>query len=228
LFGYLAHIVTDYTVHAVVFLKVGPYALNKIPHRDCEMHQDVYIYNRIYGRRIDRDAYLKGAGIASCGPVNNMSHLEPALAQLWTQCLPPVPGTSFGLGYDLAGKVVAEPNAAPDPDKWHNNYVSMMDKVAHVSGFLPPLTRHLGVDEGIAYPDLNKLDKTCIEKLKTPEGTMHYDNVFHRTQEAVKSAWLQLDTALSAGQSECLTVPDGDLDTGRDKSGKMIIWKEVT
>jgi len=226
LFGYLAHIVTDYTIHAVVFLKVGPYALNKMAHRDCELNQDVYIYNKIYGKKLDRDAYLEGAGIASCGPANNMGHLEPAVAQLWTKCLPPVPGTVFNLGDDLAHKPVAEPGVAPDPDKWHSNYVSMMDNVAHGSGYLPPLTRHLGVEAGIAYPALDKLDMTCIENLKTPEGVMHYDDVFRRTQEEVKSAWLQLDGALSTGQLACLTIPDGDLDTGCEKP-KMITWKET-
>lgn len=47
LLGYTAHVITDTTIHPVVEPKVGPYAQNKTAHRECEMHQDAYIFQRL-------------------------------------------------------------------------------------------------------------------------------------------------------------------------------------
>jgi primosomal protein N' len=45
--GLAGHIVTDVVIHPVVELKVGTYEGHEAAHRNCEMHQDVYIYKKI-------------------------------------------------------------------------------------------------------------------------------------------------------------------------------------
>ena len=47
LLGFTSHVITDVTIHPVVECMVGPYAQNKTVHRTCEMHQDVYIFQRL-------------------------------------------------------------------------------------------------------------------------------------------------------------------------------------
>ena len=45
--GYLSHVTADLTVHPVVSQIVGPYQGNEAKHRNCEMIQDSFIYNKI-------------------------------------------------------------------------------------------------------------------------------------------------------------------------------------
>lgn len=222
LFGYTAHVVTDLTVHPVVNLKVGPYAQNKRAHRACEMNQDVYIFNEINHDEITRAEYIQNGGIAACCREGDKKHLEPEVADLWKRCLPSV--ADIDLSFDPELKCPTRP---PDPDSWHHNFVKMVDDFAEEGGRLPYLTRHVVEYAGLVYPALSDLDRGYIDSLATPEGTMSYDGVFRRAQDSVRGVWSQLGKALDTGKPKHLTTPNGNLDNGRDESGKMIFWREA-
>jgi hypothetical protein len=45
--GFLAHVITDVTIHPVIEIKVGDCDQNRQQHRECEMHQDAFIWQRM-------------------------------------------------------------------------------------------------------------------------------------------------------------------------------------
>jgi len=220
IFGYTAHVITDLVIHPVVTLKVGPYKHNKRKHRLCEIHQDVYIFHKVNNIEITRAEYFKDAGISSCCQEGDRKKLYQNVANLWKQCLPPVPGTVFTFDDDLD-----RPTKSPNPDQWHKNYIKMIDGIAEEGGKLPPLIKQIAEGQGVVYPELEDLDKDYIEGLVTPEGkTSSYDEIFKWTQEKVKASWSELGKALNTGDPGCFTIPNGNLDTGRSEN--MIFWRE--
>ena len=223
LFGYVAHVVTDLTVHPVVNLKVGPYAENKRKHRVCEINQDVYVFDKVLKQQITQAEYIRNCGIRSCCDPADRDRLHPAVADLWRQCLPQVPGTKIELPSDLL-----VPTASADPDYWHRQFVMMIDDFAEEGGRLPWLARQIAEAAGLVYPELQDVDRQFIDRLETPEGYMHYDEVFARTLANVKVAWDQLGAALGKtdGPGE-FTMANGCLDTGYDDNGNMMCWKEA-
>ena len=78
LFGYAAHVITDTTIHPVVELKVGPYAQNKKAHRECEMNQDAYIFQRLNIGGVGVADYLESS-IEQCGPADGS--LDPIITR---------------------------------------------------------------------------------------------------------------------------------------------------
>ena len=221
IFGYAAHVVTDLVIHPVVTLKVGEYKFHKKEHRLCEINQDIYIFHKVTNTEITRAEYIKDAGISSCCQEGNKKKLFQNVADLWKQCLPVVPGTVFTFDDDLD-----RPTKFPNPVQWHKNYISMIDGIADEVGKLPPLIKQIAEGQGVVYPALEDLDRSYIDSLPTPEGDMSYDDIFTWAQEKVKAAWSELGKALDTGDPGCLTIPNGNLDNGRDESGKLIFWKE--
>jgi hypothetical protein len=221
LFGYAAHLVTDLTIHPMVNLKVGCYEQNKRQHRVCEINQDVYIFNAINHDDITRAEYIQNAGIASCCVPGDPHHLDHAVADLWRLCLPDFHEVVFATKPNLE-----RPTAAPDPDKWHSHFVFSVGSIAEEGRRLLPLARYIAQELGLVYPTIGNLDRSFIDSLETPEGSMPYDTIFDRAKANVIAVWDQLGRALDTNDASALRIPNGNLDTGCDDTGTMIFWKE--
>lgn len=220
LFGYVAHLVTDMSVHPIVFLKVGDYPHHKFEHRRCELHQDVYIFPTRLNVAISEADFLKrgSGGIGAC--VDGERRFNPVIAKIWKACL--LENTPLGSVH--LGDGVRTPTSAPDPGAWHEKFLFAIDKIAEEGAQFPPLTRYFLTKEALCYPEV--ADPQFIENLETPQDTrVHYDVVFDRALKNVKEKWDDLGRALNGNRSELFDLPNSDLDTGRDESGKMIFWE---
>jgi hypothetical protein len=220
IFGYAAHVVTDLTVHPVVNLKVGPYAEHQTDHRVCEMNQDVYIMHKNNLGDVTTAEYIRDCGIASCSDPDNPKKFDPVIAGIWNNILDDIPidTVQFDEG-------VVKPQARHDFDRWHRNFVLVVDKVAEEGGSLPPFSRHFAEKKGLVYPDYENLDRGFIDNLTSPEGgPIHFDEVFGRTQENVRQAWSELALALDRNEPELFTLANGNLDTGMSGS-HSIFWR---
>jgi hypothetical protein len=223
LFGYCAHVVTDFTVHPVLNLRVGPYELHKLQHRLSEINQDVYIFHRLGYGDIGAAEYIRRCGIGSCADETDQGRLDPTVRDLWCHCL-----FSGSMGRVQMKGGLPTPMRPPDPDAWFRHYVSMIDKFAEEGGRLPCLCRELAEAEGLVYPQLNEIDKTFIEGLKLPDGTTgDYDRLFEIARDNVMSTWDQLGAALVSGNPDAFTLPNGDLDTGLAENNQPIFWKYI-
>ena len=72
---------------------------------------------------------------------------------------------------------------------------------------------------------------TFIEGLETPEGPMHYNDVFDRAVDAVVRVWSTIGEALhtsTAGDADVrlAAIPNGNLDTGVSLIDReLIFWR---
>ena len=217
IFGFTAHVVTDLTIHPVVNLKVGGYEDNKKNHRVCEMNQDVYIFHKMNMGDVTTAEYI--LNIASCGDPKDRKKLYPAISNHWSEILSDIPLESITM---KSG--VNNPEGPPDPNRWHRNFVSVVDNLADEGWVLLPIFRHFSEHAGLLYPAYKDLDLDYIDNLISPEGgKIHFDEVFMRAQENVKQIWSQLAQALDTRKPELLTLKNGDLDTGLADS-ELIFW----
>jgi hypothetical protein len=83
-FGFAGHMATDMTVHPVVERLVGPYQGHEAAHRQCEMHQDAFIFQRLDLGDAGLTEHLRG-GIASCVDPDDGHTLDPVTGELWLQ-----------------------------------------------------------------------------------------------------------------------------------------------
>jgi len=209
LMGYVAHVVTDVSVHPVVELKVGPYDENKLAHRVCEMNQDVHIYQRLNMGGIGLSEHLKN-GIGRCGDPASPKKLDPDIKALWSGMLKATHSAEFKKN-------------SPKFDKWHSGFLRGIDKVAEEGEKLMPLARHVAQDLGLVYPD--SVDPSSVNGLTTPTGTMDYDQVFDKAVENVASAWNNVAQSIFLKRPELLaSMTNWNLDTGRDESTKLVYW----
>lgn len=210
LLGYAAHVITDATVHPVVELKVGTYAQNKVAHRRCEMHQDAYIFQRLDLGGVGLSEHLD-SGIRRCGPASG--ELDPVIAATWREMLRRCHPTQFS----------ANP---PDIDRWHGAFKRMVDDIAEEGNKLMPLARHVAVNCGLTYPEPNEIDGSeYIDALDTPHGPLPYDRVFDKALGHVVEGWhLIANGVFENGTGYQTAFGNWDMDTGRDGSGKLVLW----
>jgi hypothetical protein len=224
LFGYTTHVVADLTVHPVIALKVGAYEQHKTEHRVCELNQDVYIVKTRYHDEIGTPEHSLATGIASCSDQRNPKMLHPSVAALWRQILNDIDLTNVHLKDDLPA-----PTSPPDPDEWHRWYVEIIATIAQ-GRLLPPLSRHFAEHEGIAYAPFDEVNRDYIDHLTTPRGdNTTYDPVVDEALKNITASWQELGAALTANDPSRFTLPNGDLDTGRQDTGlqgpPMIFWR---
>lgn len=209
LLGFVAHTVTDMTIHPVVERKVGPYAENKRDHRVCEMSQDVYIFGRLNVGVMEFAEHLD-SGIAGC--TGEDGALNQAIEALWRASM-----------HD-ADPWEATKNPA-DPSKWHRRFKLLVDRVAEEGYRLPPLARHVATNLGLTYPETP--DFTFIEKLETPTGaTLGYDEIFNRAVANVRRYWGKVVAAVDKA-GERLPFDGWNLDNGRDAAGRLVFWEDA-
>lgn len=223
LFGYAAHVVTDFTVHPVINLHVGPYEQNKLQHRLCELNQDVYIFHKLGFGDVSTAEYIKRCGIDSCADEADEDRLDPAVRKIWCHCLDGSPLKSIKMKDGLPA-----PKRPPEPDEWFDHYVGMIDKFAEEGGKFPWLCRQIVEAEGLVFPQLAQVDQSFIQNLKTPDGrTANYAQVFEEAQKNVINTWRELGAALDAGNANLFSLANGDLDTGLADNNQSIFWGRV-
>ena len=220
LFGYTAHVVADFTVHPVINLRVGPYEQNKKAHRLCELNQDVYIFHKLGFGEVGTAEYIKRCGIGSCADQADEDKLDPAIRKLWSECLEAILLNTIKMKDGLPA-----PQGPPNPDEWFHHYVTMIDKFAEEGGKFPYLCREIAEAEGLVYPQLDEVDQSYIQNLKTPQNAiLNYDQVFKQARQNVMKTWRELGAALDSGDHNLFTLRNGDLDTGLAEDGKTIFW----
>ncbi|WP_047533765.1 zinc dependent phospholipase C family protein [Methylotenera sp. N17] len=208
LLGYAAHMITDVTIHPIVELKVGPYAQNKTAHRRCEMHQDSYIFQRLKLSKIGISEHFD-SGIRKCGKAGVV---DSAISTLWSNMFNDVYPEAF----------IENP---PDINKWHQAFDFMVDKVGEEGHRLLPLARHVAVNCGLTYPNPEEIDMQYIEDLHTPNGPMHYDDIFDQAVANVGNVWAIIARAIVANDNAYKQViGNWNFDTGRDQHEKLVYW----
>lgn len=210
LMGYAAHVVTDLTIHPVVELRVGKYAENAKAHRVCELHQDAYIFQRMSLDEVGRSEHLD-SGIWGCCDSPASGKLHTAIARTWQQMLAACHPTEYA-------------DNEPDMDGWHAGFKRVVD-LAEEGNRMPLFARHVAVGSGLTYPAIGDIDSSYIVDLKTPGGTMHYDDLFDKAVANVDAMWALIGEAIFEGDQGYLTrIRNWDLDTGRNTEEMFAYW----
>lgn len=212
LFGYVAHMAADMTIHPVVERLVGTYADNKTAHRRCEMHQDAYIFERMEVGEAGVSEHLK-SGIASCTAEEDDDALDTTIVAVWTAML------TSAYAHDAA-------QASPRPALWHSGFTGVLRTVSSVTRLFL-FARHVAVGCNLTYPRPKAVRKQYIEKLATPRGIRHYDAIFDLACANVLEVWKGLDRALHSGDRSYIdAMHDWDLDTGKsNQTDRLVFWR---
>lgn len=215
LLGFAAHMTTDMTIHPVVEMRVGPYALNQGEHRRCEMHQDAFIFPRVMNVGDTGLCEHLSSGIATCHADSDEDVFDPAVQKIWLAML----------GAAYPAEMV---QAQPAPSSWHCGFRDILSTMAGVN-HLFPFARHVSADLNLSYPTAKDIDPSFIRQLHTPEGPLDYEAIYERARTNVLTVWKVLDEALVTGRSEALDrLHDWNLDTGRSvQTGQLVFWKEA-
>lgn len=137
--GYVAHCVTDATIHPIVQAMVGPYHVDPDRHRICEMVQDALTYDAVTGSSLHGKHFAK---------------------QL-TECLHPDPKAFMGVvGFWFLMLKKAYPGADPwpNPQTWYEAYVRLI-RVASDSEVADVLSRPFHRVQDYLYPSTEDLRK---------------------------------------------------------------------
>ena len=212
--GLAGHIVTDVVIHPVVELKVGTYEGNESAHRNCEMHQDVYIYKKITGYgEISETEQLSLFG-KECSDNGDTDKLNRIISLVWEKMLEVLSADEYAIN-------------KPEFDTWHRRFHSLVSTIEETQNF-PTISRHvIGLDSGAIYPKFEEVNiKEFIENLKVPGNqTMHYDDIFNKVVSQVQQTWKVLDEVVFGNDVTNLDYfADWNLDNGRTSSGKLEYW----
>nr|WP_241810091.1 zinc dependent phospholipase C family protein [Vibrio genomosp. F10] len=206
--GFVAHVISDITIHPVVEMRVGPYHENSQEHRICEMNQDAYIWPKLNLGEIGYAERVKN-NIGSCNDPTNPSNLDRIITKLWETCLKDV----FPEKAD---------STHPDINGWYKGFQFIVDNIEE--GYrLFPLARHVAAKQGLVYPSLEEIDESYIKALKTPCGIEDYDSIFERAVENVKQYLCYLSNAVFDDGSVDMFL-NWNLDTGRCEKEMLTAW----
>ena len=212
--GLAGHIVTDVVIHPVVELKVGPYEGHEAAHRNCEMHQDVYIYFKETGYgEISQTEHL-ASFVQECSNNGDTDELNKMISSIWGKMLEKLSSDEYSIN-------------KPEFDTWHSRFHTLVSTIEETQNF-PTISRHvIGLDGGTIYPKFDEVNKKeYIENLEVPGNTtMHYDDIFKKAVSQVQLTWKVLDEAVYGnGISYLEYFADWDLDNGRTSSGNLEYW----
>ncbi len=214
LMGYASHVIADCIIHPVVnlIIKAREYAGHEKEHRIVEMHQDAYIFQEVMGETVQAAEHLD-LGINSCTHDQDLKTLDPAISQTWGATLQ----KSHAGFYETA---------APDFDLWHLNFVSILDTIPELVGFLP-ISRHVNLLASTSYPDLSDLNPKYIERVPTPNQPMDYVDVFKYASTVVEATWRSIDVALMGKPISYFDdMGEPNLDTGGVDEESLVFWGE--
>ncbi|CAM3715368.1 hypothetical protein VA7868_02397 [Vibrio aerogenes CECT 7868] len=204
--GFLAHVITDITIHPVIELKVGHYTQNKLRHRQCEMHQDAFIWQRMGMGHIGSVERMS-RHLLHCADVSSSRQLDQSIKRIWLSSLQSV----FG-----------EEEVTPDIDGWFNGFVRVIGLVEDQYRLFP-FSRHVAAFLGLVYPDTDKIDSGYIQQLPTPSGYQHYDQVFDfAVNHILEYQSLLSEAVFHHGRVDWLK--NWNLDTGHCEEGMLTVW----
>ena len=209
LLGFASHIITDVSIHPVVELKTGPYADDPKGHRVCEMHQDVFIYDRLNMGDIFGDAFICN-GLSACSAPDAPDRLDPLIVEVWSHMLKRIDTEHYE-------------ESSPAFHKWHAGFHRMLGMAGN--GRFIPLGRHMVADQGLVYPKTP--DDDYIRQLRIPGGGhMDYQDIFDKARANVRRCWAQLALYCLTDTAEDLSfIRNWNLDTGRDETGRTTMWE---
>lgn len=185
LLGFTSHVIMDVNIHPVVNRKAGePYEDHKQAHRECEMHQDTYIFQTRMKLEIPYADHLR-YGICACSDPDDEDQIDPDISFVWSRMLRAADAVLYTQGLE------------PAIDGWHDDFE---DIVRHIAGSkLVALARHV-LPGGCVYPDFDDIDSQYIENLATPSGPpLHYDKVFDAAVARVVQGWAAVSSDVLGG-----------------------------
>jgi len=192
--------------------KVGPYQANKTAHRVCEMNQDAYMFQRLNLGDIGLAQHLD-SGIGICSAPDNADLLDPDIYKLWKNMLVEVYPTVFD-------------SNPPNINKWHRRFQFMVGKIASSGNILLPIARHVASGQGMVYPLKNEVDSDYIENLESPEGAIHFDDLFDLAVKNVGTVWSLVARGVLDGDNQYRDkIGNWNLDTGCDENEQFIFWE---
>ncbi|TAL18585.1 hypothetical protein EPN96_00955 [bacterium] len=210
LFGYASHVVADVTIHPVLDINVCTYAEHPKLHRICEMHQDVYIFQRMRVGGVGE--HLK-TGIRSC--VGKGKTIYSNIDRFWSSLLQEVHPAEYA-----ANK--------PGIKKWHERFCLVIDAIDE-GDHLPEIFQHMLSEQGAVYPSLLQVKSSYLTGMRTPGGArpLHYDEIFD--QAVLNARKVQLEIArgvFEGGEEYASLIQDWNLDTGKvSENGPVAFWE---
>ncbi len=212
--GLAGHIVSDVVIHPMVELKVGTYEGNEAAHRNCEMHQDVYIYFKETGYGEISETEHLSSFAKECSDNGDTDKLNKTISLVWEKMLEELNSDEY-----LTNK--------PEFDTWHSRFHTLVSAIEETQR-LPSISRHIiGFDGGMIYPLFDEVNKKeFIENMEVPGNTtMHYDDIFDKTVTQVQLTWKVLDDAVYGDKTTHLEYfADWNLDNGKTSSGSLEYW----
>lgn len=210
--GFVAHVAADITIHPVVELKVGPYAENAKMHRVCEMNQDAYIWpSRMQLGGIGLADRVK-ENIGSCVDDHADNLIDPIIYNIWSRALSSV--------YPECKK-----ECQPDIQAWYEGFQTVVDNVEE-SERLFPWARHVASKHGLIYPLQDEINNDYIENLNTPDGPMHYDEIFDKAIKTIQLFWEKAAASVYENQNTDF-FKNWNLDTGCCEDGQLTAWEAL-
>ncbi len=210
LLGYASHVVADAVVHPVIERLAGDYTASRETfqhHRQCELHQDVFIYRHLKLDEVGKADYVKAIG-QHCRDAGGDA-LDHGVADLWAHCL--------GGAYEErpAGQ-------GPAPVRWFAAFRALIDAAdeSHHFTFL----RGALDDRGISFPLHAEVNPTFTRGLWTPAGRQDYDAIFERVVRETGRVWIDVAHAVAGDEAALLARPDLSLDTGKVVPASFALW----
>lgn len=214
LLGYTSHFAADVCLHPVINLKVGPYEQNQKAHRICEMHQDVFIFDKLNVGGIRFAEHLRS--MQTCYSAKSKKRLDDDIVDLWKSILKSVHPAEYKKN-------------PPDMDKWHVRFTKLVDNIAEEAGRLVPIARHVATGLGLVYPLPQDLDRQYLYGLDTPTGKQDYEAVFMKALGHGCDLWKMVAAGIYAGDTGFETgIGDWNLDTGKDPDDRMVFWEQAS
>ncbi|MDW6004070.1 zinc dependent phospholipase C family protein [Vibrio mangrovi] len=209
--GFLAHVITDISIHPVIEFKVGDYRQNKQLHRECEMHQDAFIWQRMGLGHIGHVERLS-RHLLHCAEIHSPTHIDHVIEALWRESL-----------LDTYGRrAYGQQTGIPDIHAWYMAFIRVIELVEDQYRLFP-FSRHVAAFLGLVYPQQQEVDQQYIENLQTPYGCWHYDQIFDFTVEKIVLYQRLLGNAVyESGATDWLK--NWNLDTGRCEQGNLTLW----
>ncbi|MFA7517632.1 zinc dependent phospholipase C family protein [Shewanella sp.] len=207
--GYISHVIADITIHPVVEKIVGPYEQNAKAHRNCEMNQDAYIWQRLNLGQIGLADRVR-LNIGNCIDTDT-NKLANAVTTVWL--------SSLKQNYPIEFQ-----QSPPNIDLWHKGFQKVVD-AAEESYRLFPFARHVAVNAGLTYPMLDEVAQVFIRQIPTPRGPMDYDEVFDLAVQNIRKYVTILGQVVFQSK-EPTEFLDWNLDTGRAPDGSLTAWSE--
>jgi hypothetical protein len=182
--GYVAHCVTDATIHPIVQAIVGPYHTAPVRHRGCEMIQDALLFSET--RKCD----LQGT---------HFIHQLKLSASADREAFPWVVGFWFGLLKEVYEGLDPEPN----PEQWRETYATILD-VASDNALAGALSRKISGLSSLIYASPDQLRRErkdeardCFDAVPNPHDRLaprpFAEIGFGRAVENVLQVWRGLD-----------------------------------